>query len=88
LAETKLLELAEQNKDFEAVIVKCGYVLKKESAVPEVLVGVSRQAIRVDELAAAMVESAVMGSGSRTIGNAESRSMGKKLLKERNAAKS
>jgi transcription initiation factor TFIIIB Brf1 subunit/transcription initiation factor TFIIB len=77
------LELAEKNPDFEAVIIKCGYVLKKESVVPDVLVGASRNAIKVDELAAAMVELAVMGSGSNTIGNAELRSMGKRLLKER-----
>jgi transcription initiation factor TFIIIB Brf1 subunit/transcription initiation factor TFIIB len=83
LAETELLELAEKNSDFETVIIKCGYVLKKGSTVPEVLVGASRNAIRVDELAAAMVELAVMGSGSKTIGNAELRSMGKRLLKER-----
>jgi len=83
LAETKLLELAEENRDFEAVIVKCGFVLKKESAVPEVVVGVSRNAIRVDELAAAMIESAVMGGGSQTIGNGELREMGKRVLKER-----
>ena len=79
-----MLELAEKNKDvFEAVIIKCGYVVEKESAVPEVLVGMSRNAIRVDELAAAMVESAVMGSGSKTIVNAELRNMGKRLLRER-----
>jgi hypothetical protein len=83
LAETKLLKLAEENGNFEAVVVKCGYVLKKESSVPEVLVEASRNVIRVDELAAAMVELAVMGSRSQTIGNAELRSMGKKLLKER-----
>jgi hypothetical protein len=64
------------------VVVKCGYVLKKDSAVPEVLVGVSRNAIRVDELAVAMVEIAVGGSGSKTFGNSELRSMGKRLLKE------
>ncbi|KAE9374156.1 hypothetical protein N431DRAFT_404684 [Stipitochalara longipes BDJ] len=83
LAETKLLELAEKNADFEAAVIKCGYVLRNESAVPEVLVEVSRNAIRVDELAAAMIEIAVMGSGSKTFGNSELRSMGKRLLKER-----
>jgi hypothetical protein len=82
LAETELFGLAENNGDFEAVVVKCGYVLKKKSALPEVLVGVSGNAIRVDELAGAMVELAVMGRGSGTIGNAELRTMGKKLLKE------
>lgn len=82
MAETKLLELAKQNENFEAVIVKCGYVLKKESKVPEVLVGVGGLAIRVDELAAAMVESAVMGNGSTTIGNADLRTVGKKVLRE------
>jgi hypothetical protein len=82
LAETRLLKLAEENRDFEAVVIKCGYVLRKETPVPDVLVSMSRQAIRVDELAAAMVELAVMGSESKTIGNAELRSMGKRLLKE------
>jgi hypothetical protein len=83
LAETKLFELEEENSDFEAAIVKCGYVLKKDSVVPEVLVGASRNAIRVDELAIAMVEIAVGGSGSKTFGNSELRIMGKRLLKER-----
>jgi len=78
-----LLELAEQNRDFEAVVIKCGYVVKKESAVPEVLVGVSRNGIRVDELSAAMVEIAVTGGGSKTFENSELRSMGKRLLRER-----
>lgn len=77
------MELAEANTDFEAVIIKCGYVLKRQSAVPEVVVGLSKNAIRVDELAAAMVELAVMGNGSKTFGNAELRSMGKRLLSER-----
>lgn len=82
LAETRLLELAEKSGNFEAVVVKCGYVLQKDNVVPELLVGFSKQAIRVDELAAAMVELAVMGSGSNTIRNAELRSLGKRLLKE------
>jgi hypothetical protein len=55
--------------------------MKKESPVPEVLVGLSRQAIRVDELAAAMIDTAINGSEVDTIGNAELRRRGKKLLK-------
>jgi hypothetical protein len=82
LAETKLLELAEKSGNFETVVIKCGYVLKKDNVVPELFVGFSKQAIRVDELAAAMVELAVMGSGSKTIRNAELRGLGKRLLKE------
>jgi hypothetical protein len=76
------LELVEKSGNFETVVIKCGYVLKKDNAVPELLVDFSKQAIRVDELAAAMVEIAVMGSGSKTIRNAELRSLGKRLLKE------
>jgi hypothetical protein len=46
-----------------------------------VLVGSSRQAIRVDELAAAMIGTAINGNEADTIGNAELRRRGKKLLK-------
>jgi hypothetical protein len=87
LAETRLLELAEKSGNFEAVMIKCGYVLKKDNIVPELLVDFSKQAIRVDELAAAMVELAVMGSGSKTIWNAELRGVGKRLLKEQRERK-
>jgi hypothetical protein len=81
LAEFKLIDLAKENEGFEAVVIKCGYVMKKESPVPEVLVGLSRQAIRVDELAAAMIDTAINGSATDTIGNAELRRRGKKLLR-------
>jgi hypothetical protein len=81
LAELKLIDLAKENEVFEAVVIKCGYVMKKESPVPEVLVGLSRQAIRVDELAAATIDTAINGSATDTIGNAELRKRGKKLLR-------
>jgi hypothetical protein len=81
LAELKLIDLAKENEGFEAVVIKCGYVMKKESPVPEVLVGLSRQAIRVDELAAAMIGTAINGNEADIIGNAELRRRGKKLLK-------
>ncbi len=82
LAEMRLLELAEKSGNFETLVIKCGYVLKKDNVVPELFVSFSKQAIRVDELAAAMVELTVVGSGSKTIRNAELRSLGKRLLKE------
>ncbi|KUJ20052.1 uncharacterized protein LY89DRAFT_682855 [Mollisia scopiformis] len=51
LAENRLFNLAEQNPDiFEAVAVKAAYVVPKKSKVPDVVVGLSRNAIRVDEL--------------------------------------
>jgi hypothetical protein len=63
------------------VVIKCGYVMKKESPVPEVLVGLSRQAIRVDQLAAAMIDTAINGSEMNTIGNTELRRRGKKRFR-------
>jgi hypothetical protein len=45
-------------------------------------VGFSKQAIGIDELAATMVELAVMECGSKTIEDAELRSVEKRLLKE------
>lgn len=81
MAETKLLELAEQNSDvLETFIIKAALVVGKEKPVPEFVLGVSRNAIRVDELAAAMIDVALRGSANDTLGNAKLRQMGKKLL--------
>ena len=54
----------------------------KEKSVPEFVLGVSRNAIRVNELAAAMIDIALNGSATDTVGNARLRHMGKKLLKK------
>jgi len=81
-AENKLLELSEQNAEvFETVIIKAAYVVRKESKVPDLVVGLSRNAIRVNELAAAMVDYALDRHGSETVGNAKLRLLGRKLLK-------
>ena len=64
----------------ETVIIKAGLVIGKEHWIPEWVVGVSRLAIRVDGLAAAMVDCAVGGSGSGTLGNGELRRRGGGLL--------
>jgi hypothetical protein len=58
-------------------------VLRKENRIPERVVGLSRIAIRIDELAAAMVDSAVNGVGSGTVGNKELRRKGKALVGKR-----
>ncbi|KAN0104872.1 hypothetical protein V8E51_010617 [Hyaloscypha variabilis] len=83
LVETKLLDLADKYSDFETVIIYAGMVLRKENRIPERVVGLSRIAIRIDELAAAMVDSAVNGVGSGTVGNKELRRKGKALLGKR-----
>jgi hypothetical protein len=83
LAETKLLELASQNFEIlETVIIKAALVVGKEKSVPEFVLGASRNAIRVNELAAAMIDIALNGSASDTVGNVKLRQMGKKLLKK------
>jgi hypothetical protein len=56
-------------------------VVGKEKPVPEFVLSASRSAIRVDELAAAMVDIALNGSATDTVGNANLRQMGKRLLK-------
>jgi hypothetical protein len=83
LAETKLLDLAEQNSEvLETVIIKAALVVGKEKPIPEWVLGVSRNAIRVDELAAAMLDVALYGKGlsSDTIGNVELRRRGRVIL--------
>lgn len=82
MAETKLLELAKENSEaLETVIIKAALVVGKKKPVPDFVLGVSRNAIRVDELAAAMIDIALNGSATDTVGNARLRQMGRKLLK-------
>jgi hypothetical protein len=69
-AENRLFELAEQNRDIiETVVIKCAYVVPKESMMPDLVVGLSRNAIRVDELGAAMIYCALDRHVSETVGN-------------------
>jgi len=63
------------------VVIKCAYVVPKESMIPDAVVGLSRNAIRVDELGAAMVNCALDRHGSETVGNTELRNLGRRLLK-------
>jgi len=66
LAESKLLEMAKENKEkFETNIIKCGYVVKRDSKVTKVVVGLSGLGIKVDELAGAMIDDAIdVGGGN------------------------
>ena len=79
----ELIEFAERHGDvFETVVVGLGMVVRKERRVHEWVPGSGWLAIRVDELAGAMVDSAVRrGGGTRMLENAEVRSMGKAVLK-------
>lgn len=83
LAEVELNAITKEHDDFESVIIQCGMVLKKGSALLGPFVGLGRVAIRVDELAAAMVDIALHRSGSQLYGNSELRSIGKSVLKGR-----
>lgn len=62
------------------MVIKCAYVVTKESLIPDAVIGLSRNAIRVDELGAAMVNCALDRHGSETVGNTELRTLGRKLL--------
>ena len=80
LAETKLLELANKNLDvLETLIIKAALVVGTKNPMPELIIWASRNAIRVDELAAAMIDIAMNGSATNTVENAKLRQMGKKL---------
>ncbi|KAE8450178.1 hypothetical protein EG329_006959 [Mollisiaceae sp. DMI_Dod_QoI] len=66
-AENRLFELSKQNSVvFETVIIKAAYVVPKDSKVPDMVVGLSGNAIRVNELAAAMVIYTLDRHGSET----------------------
>lgn len=71
------------NVSFEAVIIQAAYVLPKmsESCVPEFVVALSRKAIRVDELAATMVDVGLHRDGSGRIGNGDLRRRGREVLR-------
>ncbi|PQE21578.1 nucleoside-diphosphate-sugar epimerase protein [Rutstroemia sp. NJR-2017a WRK4] len=74
LAEIKLFEVAEKNKEsFETVIIKVGLVLGRESHI-----------MRVDEIAAGMVREVVgrRGTGSETVSNGEVRRRGSEWLRK------
>ncbi|CZR59051.1 uncharacterized protein PAC_08943 [Phialocephala subalpina] len=85
LAENRLFELSKQNPEvFEAVIIKAAYVIPKSALcnmIPDLVVGGSGNAIRAEELGAAMVYCALDRHGSETIGNGELRSIGRRLFK-------
>lgn len=87
LAENRLFELSKQHTEiFEAVIIKAAYVIPKSalcSMIPDLAVGCSGNAIRVEELGAAMVCCALDRHGSETVWNGELRSIGRRLLKTR-----
>ena len=65
-----LIEFAEQHQNiFDSVVVRPGIVVRSERPIPVCLPGISRVAITVNELAAAMVDSALSGNGTQTLNN-------------------
>jgi hypothetical protein len=78
----KLNEIAkEHSDDFEVVIVQAAKVLERDAVFLDGLLGLNRLTIRVNELGAAMVDTALHGSGSRNVTNVELRRRGKALVK-------
>lgn len=57
-------------------------VVGTKKPVPEFVLSASRSAIRVNELAAAMIDIALDGSATDTMGNSKLRQRRKKLLRK------
>ncbi len=70
--ENKLIDFEEKHPyTFETIITKPGAVLGKGNPVPQMLYGVAK-AIKVDTLAAAMIDLAISGGkGKQTMENAD-----------------
>lgn len=70
--ENKLIDFEEKHPyTFETIITKPGTVLGKGNPVPQMLYGVAK-AIKVDTLAAAMIDLAISGGkGKQTMENAD-----------------
>lgn len=76
-----LFALVKQHQDLlECFVVRPGGVLSKDSWVPSILPG-SNMYIKVDELAAVMVHTALKGSDNPTMSNNFLVTQGRKLLK-------
>jgi hypothetical protein len=81
-AENGLLAVQENNSNFEVSIVRPGGVLAKGNAMPNLLINLSLS-IKVDELAAVMIDEAVSDAkGAKTLENNALRNRAKELLKE------
>jgi hypothetical protein len=82
--ENGLLALQQkEGSNLEVSIIRPGGVLAKATAVPDLLVGAT-MSIKVDELASAMIDEAVINEkGTRTLECAALRNRGRALLKER-----
>lgn len=81
--ETRLLDLSKKyRQSFDPIIVRPAMVLSKESGILRSIMALA-PSVKVDELAAAMVEAAVSGSATQTVENERLRLRGRKLLDER-----
>lgn len=82
ILEIKLAEIAKERPDvFRAITVRPGFVLAKGASVMRTLGGFfPAAAIKVEVLAAAMVQIAVDGSESQTVDNPDLKAQGQKLL--------
>ena len=81
-AENGVLALQEkEGSSFEVTIVRPGGVLAKDTLIPKVMVAPTLS-IKVDELAAVMVDEAIAGvNGTRTMECDALRDQGRELLK-------
>lgn len=79
--ENKLIEFEEKHPDtFETFITKPGAVLGRGNPIPQMLYGAAR-AIKVDTLAAAMIDLAISGGkGKQALENADLEEKGRAAL--------
>lgn len=81
--ENTLLNQQTKTPNFQVSIMRPGGVVAKETFLPNLVVG-GIDAIRVDELAAAMVDEAVNGEeGTRTLECGEVRKRGREILSKK-----
>ncbi|PMD32827.1 hypothetical protein L207DRAFT_439990 [Hyaloscypha variabilis F] len=78
--ETKLLEFGEQNQGVEVYIARPSGVTPKERGVVKSVAAAIVPLIRVNELAAAMLDLAVHGAEKRTLENGELVARGREVL--------
>jgi hypothetical protein len=76
-----LIEFSEKTKGFESYIMRPAGVLPKvSSGVKDAMMGMTLGSIKVDQLAAVLVDTALNGSKVQTMENKELGKRGKELL--------
>ncbi|KAF8848313.1 hypothetical protein BDZ45DRAFT_606075 [Acephala macrosclerotiorum] len=85
-AEIQLVDFAQSHSNFQSYIMRPSGVLTKENTIKNYLMGFV-PSVRVDELAATMVDVAINGAKMQTWENGQLAKRGRELLSNRRAAR-